>query len=81
MNVCKVHVKTQFKNVYGQFKDEGNSSEETSATSTDEENEESDVDEDFVAYQRWVQEKGKMKKTIFKPKNEFEVLWKKTLCL
>ena len=72
----------QFNNVYSQFKDEGNSSGENSATFTDEESEESDIDEDFVTYQRWVREEGKInKKSFSKPKNKFEVLWKKMLCL
>ena len=72
----------QFDSVYNQFKDEGNSFGENIATSTDEENEESDVEKDFVMYQRWIREEGKIKKkTICKPKIESEVLWKKMLCL
>ena len=68
----------QFDNIYSQFKDEGNSSGENSATSNDDEIQESDVDEYFATYQRWVQQEGKInKKTISKPKNEFKVLWKK----
>ena len=68
----------QFDNIYSQFKDEGNSSGENSATSNDDEIQESDVDEYFATYQRWVQQEGKLnKKTISKPKNELKVLWKK----
>ena len=49
-------------------KDKGNSSEENSLASSDEENEESDVEEDFVTYQLWAREEGKIKKkTISKP--------------
>ena len=87
MNVYKAHVKTasQFDNVYSQFKDEENSSEENSATFTNEENEESTANEDFVTHLCWVREERKIKKkTISKLKNEFEVLevlWKKMLCL
>ena len=45
--------------------------------SSGEENEESDIDEDFVTYQLWEREEGKIKKkTISKPNNEFEVIWK-----
>ena len=70
----------RFDNIYNQFKDEGNSSEENSLASSDEENEESDVDEDFVTYQLWVREEGKIKKkTISKPKNELEVIWKEKI--
>ena len=61
-NTCGYY---QFDNVYSWFKNEGNSSGENSATSTD-----------FVTYQRWVREEGKIKKqTISKPKSEFEVAW------
>ena len=72
----------QFDSVYNQFKDEGNSCDANSATYTDEENEESDVEKNFVTYQHWIQEEGKIKKkTISKPKIESEVLQKKMLCL
>ena len=49
----------------------------------DKENQKSDVDKDFVTYQLWVQEEGKIeKKTISNIKNEFEVIWKeKTMSL
>ena len=48
-----------------------NSTGKNSATSTDEENEESHTDEDFVTYQRWIREEEEIKKkTISKPKNE-----------
>lgn len=68
----------QFDNIYSQFKDEGNSSGENSGTSNDDEIQESDVDEYFATYRRWVQQEGKInKKTISKRKNEFKVLWKK----
>ena len=60
IHLYKAHVKTQFDNVYSQLKDEGNSIGENSATSTDEENEESDVSEDFVTYQGWVRKEGKI---------------------
>ena len=70
----------RFENIYNQFKDEGNSSEENSLVSSDEKNEESDVDEDFVTYQLWVREEGKIKKkTISKPKNQFEVIMKEKI--
>ena len=73
----------RFDNISNQFKDEGNSSEENSLASSDKENQKSDVDEDFVTYQLWVQEEGKIeKKTISNLKNEFEVIWKeKTMSL
>ena len=85
MNACKPPVKnvgsTIFKD-FNQFKDDGNLREENSLASSDEENEESDVDEDFVTYQLWVREEGKIKKkTISKPKNEFEVMWKEKIML
>ena len=85
MNACKPPVKnvgsTIFKD-FNQFKDDGNLREENSLASSDEENEESDVDEDFVTYQLWVREEGKIKKkTISKPKNEFEVIWKEKIML
>ena len=61
----------RFDNIYNQFKDEGKSSEESSLASCDKENEEKYVDEDFVTYQLWVREEGRIKKkTISKPKNE-----------
>ena len=70
----------RFDNIYNQFKDEWNSSQENSLTSSDEENGESDIDEDFVTYQLWVPEEGKIKKkTISKPNNEFEVIWKEKI--
>ena len=70
----------RFDNIYNQSKDEENSSEENSLASSDEENKESDVDEDFVKYQFWVREEGKIKrKTISKPKNESEVIWKEKI--
>ena len=54
MNACKPPVKnvgsTIFKDL-NQFKDEGNLREENSLASSDEENEENGVDEDFVTYQ------------------------------
>ena len=72
------HEDCQFDNIYSQFKDDGNSSGENNASSTDRENEESDVNKDFVTYQHWVREEGKIKKkTISKPKSEYKVLWKK----
>ena len=72
IHLYKAHVKTQFDNIYSQLKDEGNSIGENSATSTDEENEESDVSEDFVTYQGWVRKEGKIrKKTISQPKKSF----------
>ena len=59
-----------FGNIYNQFKDEENSSEENSLAFSDEENEESYVNEDFVMYQLWVQGEEKIKKKmISKPKN------------
>ena len=68
--------------MYNKFKDEGNSSEENSLASSDEENKESDVGEDFVMYQPWVREEGKKKKkTISKPKNEFDVIWKENIVI
>ena len=74
--------KCRFGNMYNKFKDEGNSSEENSLASSDEENKESDVGEDFVMYQPWVREEGKKKKkTISKPKNEFEVIWKENIVI
>ena len=65
LNVVTWHIQCEecwFDNLYNQFKDKGNSSEENSLASSDEENEESDVEEDFVTYQLWAREEGKIKK-------------------
>ena len=70
----------RFDNIYNQFKYEENSNEENSRAPSQEENEESDGDKDFVTYQLCVREEGKIKKkTISKPKNEFEVIWKEKI--
>ena len=72
----------RFDNIYNQFKYEENSNEENSRAPSQEENEESDGDKDFVTYQLCVREEGKIKKkTISKPKNEFEVIWKEKIML
>ena len=77
-NTCK---DCQFDNIYSQFKDEGNSSGENSGTSNDDEIQESDVDEYFATYQRWVQQEGKTRKRFLSRKTSSKYYGKNVMLL